>query len=293
MRLLPPLLKLGPSWYKTLIVGIAVSTILSGSIATLSTLQASSENYLSRFSPKYYLSGDGVGIEAYSWNGKILYVIEGKIGSLSPPPEGTAYLGPQGEALPLPLRYRVLESAEPLPPDAVVVNVRDLPSDAEHLASFRISESDGIPLPSVLSFMEVNISRLIILISLFGPFSALAAAIVAASGIRGELEGERHRIALLLGLGATPSLIKANLTIKSVLLGALSFLLGSSAASVILFSSRKIIASLLPFMIIEVSVPLWLLPLSLALGGIAGYTASLQVDWGMVERAFVGRVTLG
>ena len=127
------MLKLGPSWHKTLIVGIAVSTILSGSIATLSTLQASSENYLSRFSPKYYLSSEGVGVEAYSWNGKILYVIEGKIGSLSPPPVGTAYLGPQGEALPLPLRYRVLESAEPLPPDAVVVNVRDLPSDAEQL----------------------------------------------------------------------------------------------------------------------------------------------------------------
>ena len=293
MRLLPPLLRLGPSWYKTLVVGIAVSTILSGSIATLSTLQVSSENYLSRFSPKYYLSGEGVGVEAYSWNGEILYVIEGRIGSLSPPPEGTAYLGPRGEAPPLSLQNRILESAEPLPPDAIIVNGSDLPSGAEHLASFRISENGGIPLPSVLSFMEVNIRRLIILISLFGPFSALAAAIVAASGIRGELEGARHRIALLLGLGATPSLIRANLTIKSVFLGAFSFLLGSSAATVVLFSSRVIIASLLPFMTIEISVPLWLLPLSLALGGIAGYTASLQVDWETVERAFIGRVTLG
>ena len=276
-----------------MIVGIAVSTILSGSIATLSTLQASSENYLSRFSPKYYLSDEGVGVEAYSWNGETLYVLEGRIGSLSPPPEGTAFLGPRGRAPPLPLRIRKLEGVEPLPPDAIVVNVSDIPSDAERLASFRISENGGIPLPSVLSFMEVNVRRLIILVSLFGPFSALSAAIVASSGIREELEGERCRIALLLGLGATPSLIKANLTIKSVLLGALSFLLGSSVATVVLFSSRIIIASLLPFMTIEVSVPLWLLPLSLALGGVAGYSATLQVDWGVVERAFVGRVTLG
>ncbi len=290
MRLLPPLLRVGPGWAKAIVVGIAVSTILSGSIASLATLRESSAQYLSRFSPKFFLSDQGVRVDVFETGGVLVYVLGGSIGSLDPPGPGEALLGPEAAPPGLPLSYRRLDDVSPLPPDSVIVNEGDLPTGARRLATFRISEEGGIPIPSVLSFMEVNVERLILLISMFGPFSAVAAAIVGAAALRSELEAERVKIALLNSLGATPSEIRGNLMLKSLILGSTSFLLGTSVATLALFSSRSILSHLMPFMTITISVPSWLMPLTLFLGAVSGILSAMQVDWAGALRGLSGRV---